>query len=104
MTQRNQSLDVLRGAAILLVVLVHCAHAATSIVPGLNSFAMHYGELGVQLFFIVSGYTMMLTFGDRVDLPAARSFYIRRVFRIVPLFWVAILCYLLITKGEGFKA
>jgi peptidoglycan/LPS O-acetylase OafA/YrhL len=104
MTQRNQSLDLLRGAAILLVVLVHCAYATTSIVPGLNSFAMHYGELGVQLFFIVSGYTMMLTFGDRVDPAAARSFYIRRVFRIVPLFWIAILCYLLITKGEGFKA
>ena len=56
MTGRNQSLDLLRGAAILLVVLVHCAQAATSIVPGLNSFAIHFGELGVQLFFIVSGF------------------------------------------------
>ena len=45
----------------------------------------------------------MLTFGGKVDSSAIRSFYIRRAFRIVPLFWVAILFYLLITKGEGFK-
>jgi peptidoglycan/LPS O-acetylase OafA/YrhL len=102
-TGRNQSLDTLRGAAILLVVLVHCAQVATSIVPGLRPFAMHYGEFGVQLFFIVSAYTMMLTFGDRVDPAAAGSFYIRRVFRIVPLFWLAIPVYALLTKGEGFK-
>jgi len=103
MTERNQSLDLLRGAAVLLVVLTHCAQATTSIVPRLGSFALDHGEMGVQLFFIVSGYTMMLTFGEKVDLAAARSFYIRRAFRIVPLFWAAIFFYVLMTKGQGFK-
>jgi exopolysaccharide production protein ExoZ len=103
MTERNQSLDLLRGIAILLVILVHCAQATTSIIPGLRWFALEYGELGVQFFFIVSGYTMMLTFGESVDFAAARSFYIRRIFRIVPLFWVAIVFYLLMTKGEGVR-
>jgi exopolysaccharide production protein ExoZ len=103
MTHRNQSLDLLRGVAILLVVLLHCTISASSGIPGLTAFAHAYGERGVQLFFIVSGYTMMLTFGGRVDVAAIRSFYIRRAFRIVPLFWAAILFYLLITKGEGFK-
>jgi exopolysaccharide production protein ExoZ len=103
MRERNQSLDLLRGVAILLVVLAHCAQAASSVVPGLSTFAEKYGEHGVQLFFIVSGYTMMLTFGDKVDSAAIRSFYLRRAFRIVPLFWIAIVFYLVITKGEGFK-
>ena len=103
MTERNQSLCLLRGLAVLLVVAVHCSHVATSIFPDLRSMVMQYGELGVQLFFIVSGYTMMLTFGDKVDVAGASSFYLRRVFRIVPLFWVAILFYLLTTKGEGFR-
>lgn len=103
MTQRNQSLDLLRGVAVLLVVLVHCAISASGSVPGLTAFAHEHGERGVQLFFIVSGYTMMLTFGDRVDSASIRSFYIRRAFRIVPLFWAAILFYLVITKGEGFR-
>ena len=84
MTERNQSLDLLRGLAVLLVVAVHCSHVATSIFPDLRSMVMQYGELGVQLFFIVSGYTMMLTFGDKVDVAGASSFYLRRVFRIVP--------------------
>jgi len=101
MTRRNQSLDLLRGVAILLVVLVHCQEESTGVVPGLTWFAKEFGGLGVQLFFIVSGYTMMLTFGDRVDLNAARSFYLRRFFRIAPLFWVAIVFYLLVTRGRG---
>ena len=103
MIQRNESLDLLRGVAILLVILAHCSQSARSGIPGLTSFAENYGELGVQLFFIVSGYTMMLTFGDSGGPAAIRSFYLRRVFRIVPLFWIAIAFYLLITRGEGFK-
>jgi len=103
MTQRNQSLDLLRGVAVLLVVASHCASEATGAIPGLIAFAMDYDQLGVQLFFIVSGYTMMLTFGDKIDSAAVRSFYLRRVFRIVPLFWIAIIFYLLFTRGEGFR-
>lgn len=54
MTSRNQSLDLLRGVAIVLVVLVHCQEESTGVVPGLSWFASTYGGLGVQLFFIVS--------------------------------------------------
>lgn len=101
MTTRNQTLDLLRGIAILLVVLSHCATHASSVIPGLPRIGYDYGQLGVQLFFIVSGYTMMLTYGERTDLAAAGSFYLRRVFRIVPLFWIAIPFYLAITNGQG---
>ena len=101
MTRRNQSLDLLRGIAILLVVLVHCREESTGLVPGLSWFAQEFGGLGVQLFFIVSGYTMMLTYGDRTDPGAARSFYLRRFFRIAPLFWAAMVFYLLATRGRG---
>ncbi|MBY0381243.1 MAG: acyltransferase [Xanthobacteraceae bacterium] len=101
MIRRNPSLDLLRGLAIAMVALTHCSHVAKSAIPGLHHFSWYYGELGVQLFFIVSGYTMMLTFGDKVDLSAARSFYIRRAFRIVPLFWIATVFYLLVQIPEN---
>jgi len=101
MIRRNPSLDLLRGLAIAMVVLTHCSHVAKSALPGLHHFSWYYGELGVQLFFIVSGYTMMLTFGDKTDLAAARSFYIRRAFRIVPLFWIATTFYLLVQIPEN---
>lgn len=103
MTQRNQSLDLLRGVAILLVIAVHSQEESVGSIPVLTWFAKTCGELGVQLFFIVSGYTMMLTYGGRLDLAAARSFYIRRMFRIAPLFWAAIVFYLLLTRGQGIK-
>lgn len=101
MTERNRSLDLLRGLAILMVVVVHCQEEA-GIAPGLL-WVREIGLLGVPLFFIVSGYTMMLTFGDRIDLGATWSFYLRRFFRIAPLFWIAIVFYLAITRGEGIR-
>ena len=101
--RRNQSLDLLRGIAILMVVAAHCGLSTASFVPGLAATVGSYGQLGIQLFFIVSGYTMMLTYGDSVDVAAARAFYIRRVFRIAPLFWIALVFYLVITNGEGFR-
>lgn len=100
-TRRNASLDLLRGMAILMVVLVHCQEEARGGGAAFAWFAERCGELGVPLFFMVSGYTMMLTFGGTVDPGAIRSFYIRRIFRIVPLFWAAIVFYLVLTRGQG---
>jgi peptidoglycan/LPS O-acetylase OafA/YrhL len=94
MTGRNQSLDLLRGIAILSVVVAHCAGVTTSFIPGLAPRLANDAQMGVQLFFIVSGYTMMLTYGEEGGFAAARAFYIRRAFRIAPLFWVAMLFYL----------
>jgi exopolysaccharide production protein ExoZ len=104
MTDRNQSLDLLRGIAILLVVAAHCACFTTSFIPGLAPVLANEAQMGVQLFFIVSGYTMMLTYGDESGFAAARSFYVRRAFRIAPLFWVAILFYVSTMKSEDPQA
>jgi exopolysaccharide production protein ExoZ len=60
-TSRNPSLDLLRGIAILMVVASHCAATAPSIIPGLAMIAGDYGQLSVELFFMVSGYTMLPT-------------------------------------------
>ena len=98
MTRRNQSLDLLRGRG-------HPAgrrrciarKRSTGVVPGLTWCCQGvWASSASSCFFIVSGYTMMLTFGDRVDLArrAARSIF-GACLRIAPLFWVAIVFYLL---------
>ncbi len=95
---RNASLDTLRGVAVLLVVMVHAALAwKQSWIPGMAGAAQAIGGFGVQLFFIVSGYTMMLTYGrdGGRESARARDFYVRRFFRIAPLFWLATIGYAL---------
>jgi exopolysaccharide production protein ExoZ len=80
-------IDALRGYAILGVIVVHVAQC----VPRLEwplSLVASQGARGVQLFFVVSGLTLMLSWHARNDGIAA--FYVRRVFRIVPMFWLAI--------------
>lgn len=79
---RNQSLDILRGIAILLVVGYHFSR-----IPLLFNF----GWTGVDLFFVLSGYLISgLLFSEykrsgRLNVP---RFWIRRGFKIYPSFYV----------------
>ena len=100
--KRISSLDTLRGIALLMVIALHCEQSISTIDPikrlvNMSGLIASYGDLGVPLFFIVSGYTMMLTFGDRARKEVVYAFYIRRFFRIAPLFWLAGACYLIKT-------
>ncbi|TAM82479.1 MAG: acyltransferase [Acidobacteria bacterium] len=79
---RNQSLDILRGIAILLVIGYHYSR-----IPLLFNF----GWTGVDLFFVLSGFLISgLLFSEykrsgRID---AARFWIRRGFKIYPSFYV----------------
>jgi peptidoglycan/LPS O-acetylase OafA/YrhL len=73
-------LDGLRAIAILLVVIVH-----------INNPSFLGGWLGVELFFVLSGFliTSLLTQEhDRSNSIAVGNFYMRRVLRLTPALWV----------------
>ncbi|MES2323979.1 MAG: acyltransferase [Pseudomonadota bacterium] len=73
-------LDGWRGIAISAVLIAHFC-------PRLNSSWI--GELGVQLFFVLSGYLMSnLLFIKKVDLA---SFFWRRLARVLPTFVLYVL-------------
>lgn len=76
-----------------MVAAIHSSQSYESTF-GISNLLAPYGSLGVQLFFIISGFTMLLTFGDKYSSRIVGSFYIRRIARIVPLFWIAIFGYL----------
>lgn len=95
MVIRNNSLDFLRASAIILVASVHVSQRFVPVLPFDKPYPVINGAIGVQLFFIISGYTMMLTFGNSVTWQRTISFYVRRFFRIAPLFWLAAAAYLL---------
>lgn len=90
-----QSIDSLRGIAILLVILVHTSKS----VEGLSfpvSAISNYGQMGVQLFFLVSAYTLCLSMERRYEERFKEiNFFIRRFFRIAPLYYVGIVVFLL---------
>lgn len=86
--------DSLRGVAVLMVILVHIAQKTFGLDEFTKQTAM-YGQMGVQLFFVLSAYTLCLSVDRRKkDADPLLLFYIRRFFRIAPLYYFGILLYL----------
>lgn len=98
MAQHNKLayVDALRGLAILAVVLVHCAQYGSNAYPGVISTILAKGQMGVQLFYVMSALTLFLSYERRLtkELHPDRNFFIRRFFRIAPMYYLGILYYL----------
>ena len=97
--KRWPELDGLRGAAILMVLLLHYVtdsrtHAGNF--GPLYRFAQLFrlGWSGVDLFFVLSGFLIGGILLDARSSPSFfRTFYIRRVHRILPIYYSWILLY-----------
>ena len=87
-------IDALRGIAILGVIAVHSA-SIPSINGGLLRTVTDVGQYGVQLFFVVSAFTILLSLERHryEDSHMYSKFFVRRIFRIVPVYWVGIVLY-----------
>lgn len=86
------ALDGLRGVAILLVI-PHNADIFSNSAPWLWPMALlaHAGWIGVQLFFVLSGFLITRNLLDSRDNPHyLRSFYWRRVLRVFPLYFLTL--------------
>ena len=92
-----QSIQVLRGAAALLVVLYHARSlemsgiaAAGSLEAPLVNGLFASGFAGVDLFFVISGFIMVWVTEDVRNGPAASAeFLFARLTRIYPVWWAA---------------
>ncbi|MHB1081208.1 MAG: acyltransferase family protein [Prosthecobacter sp.] len=89
---RNSYLDILRAAAIIMVVVYHVLQMCPVAFPALMDIAW-YGQYGVELFFVLSGWLIgglywneKSRFGD-VEL---RRFWLRRWLRTIPPYLVAL--------------
>lgn len=87
--QRLAYVDALRGWAILGVMLVHSAQTVHGQWSAREYFA--YGALGVQLFYLLSAFTLCwVSYYVYNDTGSWRSFFIRRYFRIAPMYYIGI--------------
>jgi peptidoglycan/LPS O-acetylase OafA/YrhL len=83
-------LDGLRGLAVTMVLLFHFVGQMlpTNWVEHAIVAVTKYGALGVELFFILSGFLITgILYDSRNDPHYFRNFYMRRVLRIFPLYY-----------------
>src|SRR5262249_22413000 len=89
---RVPELDGLRGLAILLVILCHyvgnAEHSSLGVWPSRALAAFNIGWSGVDLFFVLSGFLIGgILLEERESANYFRAFYMRRMFRILPLYY-----------------
>ncbi|WP_338876160.1 acyltransferase [Spirosoma sp. SC4-14] len=91
-------IDALRGIAILSVIWFHC-HLHHYSAPQFYSVMDTLGSpaaMGVQLFYVLSAFTLFLSQQRTHQTIGVRTnFYRRRFFRIAPMYYVAIIYYLI---------
>jgi peptidoglycan/LPS O-acetylase OafA/YrhL len=97
-TRRFAFVDSLRGIAALSVAAYHIDRygplpgAASSVVPRFINSALHHGWVGVQMFFVISGFVIAYTLrGMRVTPSSLGNFALRRSLRLDPPYWVTML-------------
>ena len=88
-------LHALRGIAAMMIVLFHLHWMAKLEMPDSFWIIKNYFGMAVPLFFVISAFSLYLSTFTRVSGPNwLRIYFIKRFFRIAPLFYLMICVYL----------
>ena len=92
-------IDTLRCLAVCSVIVFHAK---------LGGMISQIGWMGVWLFFVISGFVITLTlFGGEYDkmsfLQKMKTFWVRRSFRIIPLYYFVVVSILILSIAFGFR-
>lgn len=94
--KRNQNVDFLRAMAMLVIIIYHCY--VLSGYPWAKHIRLNYlmsfgGEVGVTLFFVLSGFGIFCSIYAKdceANMPTWRSFMKQRCLRIMPQYYTCI--------------
>lgn len=97
--RRNFGLDIVRTIAITLVLMAH---------SGFNFMGIKVGELGVEFFFVLSGFLigriLINDFSKAITTKSIYNFWIRRWYRTLPLYYLVIgFKFVFIDHSLGYK-
>jgi peptidoglycan/LPS O-acetylase OafA/YrhL len=104
--ERLQLLDVIRGLAVAGVLGFHGLattwHAHHR--PPFYLWPLGAGKLGVDAFFVLSGYVITKSWGSRpADLATSKAFMSRRIKRLFPAYWASLVVYVAIRARDLFR-
>jgi exopolysaccharide production protein ExoZ len=102
-TKRLIGLQALRGAAALMVLLHHLVQEENlQMAQRLLPHGLGVGWVGVDLFFVLSGYIIVTTtMNSKRGGRAAAAFLSGRIFRVFPAYWFATSLQLLLIAAFG---
>lgn len=104
---RVASLDGLRAISIAMVLSSHAAESC-GFPQGLPSWLswLFNGVLGVRIFFVISGFIITLLLLKEETSNGKFSignFYLRRIFRIIPVYYLFIITVIIISRLNNFN-
>ena len=79
MNQKLKSMDILKGIGIIMIIIVHNRHFLMQDMSGLRPL-INYGQMGCQLFFFVSGFSLCYAW-EHLSEPRRAPKYARFVLR-----------------------
>jgi peptidoglycan/LPS O-acetylase OafA/YrhL len=99
------NLDGVRAIAALMVVVSHIEYHKTNF--GLQQLAFslqNFGKIGVTIFFALSGFLityLLLVEKDKFQKIKLKDFYIRRILRIWPLYFLVVIVGFFVYPAKG---
>jgi len=97
-------LDAIRAFAVLMVIMSHWIPKTSKVIL--------FGEIGVDIFFVISGFLItriLLTDRDTAELgggtkgQALFNFVLRRALRIFPIYYLALFLFWIMQPYEGYS-
>jgi exopolysaccharide production protein ExoZ len=95
---RLAGLDVLRGIAAMAVFVFHIGTTLDGYTPTNLRALAHFLIAGVDLFFVISGFVIAYSVRHLDGVADARTFVLRRLWRIAPLLYVMTIAFLLFSS------
>jgi peptidoglycan/LPS O-acetylase OafA/YrhL len=101
-SSRFLMIDGLRGIAAIMVVFYHLygnlKEQVSSWVPATIDTLVSHGNIGVQIFFVISGFVIAYSVGDKqINLKYIGTFALRRSIRLDPPYWLSIITAIFLT-------
>ena len=94
-TNRVIGISICRVAACLLVFVVHAGQYMN--LGGIARRITDFGQFGVHLFFIISGYLAIMSLASG-RVTSILNYYKKRCLRLLPLYYLIILIFLIVDE------